>query len=127
MSVGGVSYPVDELVKVLDVSYAVQSHLPSVQAQTQTYDMSNPSEVKIDLNLGDEGYAANSVAVAIDGNYIDSNLMRYEDGVLTISASAFEDLTAGSYYMGFFFDDPYSTTVTDKVTIKIVDSGIVND
>ncbi len=126
LSVNGTSYTMDELVQVMDTEYAIKSHLPSVSQQVYAYDMSNPADIGISISLGDEGYEANSVAVAINGDYIDSNLIKYADGKLTISAKAFEDLASGSYYMGFFFDDAYSTSVTDKVTIKVMDSGIVN-
>lgn len=122
LSVGGKSYTMDELVQVLDTLYAVQSHLPSVEEQTLTYDAAKPRDLDIEINLGDEGYEASSVAVAINGEYIDAELMKYDEGVLTISASAFKDLPVGSYYVGFFFNDPYSTSVTDKVTIRVTDS-----
>ncbi len=127
LSVNGNTYSMDELVQVMDTSYAVQSHLPSVSQQTLTYDSDNPKDVTVTLNLGDEGYEASSVAVAVNGDYIDSGLMKYEDGELTISSDAFKDLQSGSYYLGFFFDDTYSTSVTDKVVVKVVNSGVVQN
>ncbi len=120
LSVDGKTYPVSELVQVLDSYYAVKSHLPSIEEQTVTYDAEMPRDLAIEINLGDEGYEATSVAVAVNGEYIDSELMEYEDGVLTISKEALRGLPTGSYYIGFFFNDPYSTTVTDKVTLKVV-------
>lgn len=124
LSVGGNTYPIDELVQVMDSSYAVKAHLPSVEQQEYSYDRSNPDSIQISISLGDEGYEANSVAVSVNNNFIDSGLITYADGKLTISSKAFEDLGPGVYNMGFVFDDPYSTVVTDKVTVKVVDSGI---
>ena len=37
LSVDGKTYPVSELVQVLDSYYAVKSHLPSIEEQTVTY------------------------------------------------------------------------------------------
>lgn len=127
LSIDGTQYSMDELAQVLDTTYAVKDKLPSVAEQNKTYDISNPADVEIKIDLGKDGYEASSVAVALNGEFIDADLMKYEDGVLTISSKAFEKLDADTYYLGFYFNDPYSTTVTDKVQVKVVDSGIEKD
>lgn len=126
LSINGVLYSTDDLVKVMDSYYAIKEYLPSVEEQEFTYDHTNPSMTNIKINLGSNGYEAKNVAVMLNGSYIDSANMSYKDGVITISPAAFKDLSSGKYVLGFYFDDPYATTVTDKVTIKVVNSGIQN-
>ena len=36
---------------------------------------------------------------------------------------ALDGLDPGEYQVGLYFDDPYSTSVIDKVTIKVTDTG----
>lgn len=129
LSIDGKTFEMDDLVKVMDTAYAVQEYLPSIEEQTLTYDLANPTLNKVKIDLGSNGYEASSVAVLVNGEVIDSSLMSYDDsdGVLKISPEAFKDLTPGSYYLGFVFNDPYTTTITDKVLVKVVNSGIDND
>lgn len=126
LCVDGKKFSMDDLVKIMDTAYAAKDYLPSVEEQTQLYDLTNPSMTKIEINLGSNGYEASSVAVAINGKYIDKEHLSFdtEKGILSISPEAFKDLTPGSYYLGFYFDDPYATSITDKVTLKVVNSGI---
>ena len=37
---------------------------------------------------------------------------------------ALDGLEDGDYEVGLYFDDPYSTSIRDQVTIKVTDSGI---
>ena len=124
--VDGNSYDLDDLVQVMDSYYAIKEYLPSVTAQTKTYDLSNPSLIDVSIDLGSKGYEASSVAVVLNGQYIDSKYLKYDNGTLTISPEAFSELEPGDYYLGFYFDDPLKTTVKDKVCIKVVRSGIPN-
>lgn len=126
LSVDGQLYPIEDLIEVKDSYYAIQEYLPSVEKTQVTYDKSNKKPVEINIDLGDGSYAASSVAVVINGDYVKSDYLTYEDGVLSIWPGAFEELGVGEYPVGLYFDDPYSTSITDKVTIKIVDSGIQN-
>lgn len=126
LSINGSSYSIDDLVQVMDTAYAVKSYLPSVETANLVYDTANPSQSKVKIKLGSNGYEASSVIVAVNGNYIDSTHLQYNDGVLTIDSEAFKDLAPGSYYLGFYFDDPYGTSITDKVTVKVTNSGINN-
>lgn len=127
LAINGQTYSLDDLVQVMDSVYAAKDYLPSVQELTQTFDKTNPSMVTVKIDLGSKGYEASSVAVVLNGEYIDKEYLQYDDGELTISPEAFKNLDPGSYYLGFYFDDPYQTSVTDKVNIKVVDSGIVTD
>lgn len=123
LSIDGVNYDLDDLIEVLDDMYAIQKYLPSVTEQEIVYDTSNPTMSTVEINLGSNGYQASSVAVSINGNYIDSSLMTYSDGKLSIAPKAFEGISPGTYQLTFQFDDIYGTTVSDKVTIKIVNGG----
>lgn len=127
LSVNGQLYPINDLVEVKDSYYAIQEYLPSVEKTEAVYDRSNKSPVEIKINLGVGDYAANSVAVVLNGTYVDSQYLKYEDGVLSIWPGALDDLEPGTYEVGLYFDDPYSTSVTDKVSIQITDSGIKNE
>lgn len=124
LCIDGVNYDLDDLIEVLDDMYAIQKYLPSVEKQELVYDMSNPTMSTVTINLGSDGYQASSVAVSINGNYIDSSLMTYNDGVLSIAPKAFEGIAPGTYKLTFQFDDPYGTTISDKVTVKITKSGV---
>ncbi|MCH5251983.1 MAG: hypothetical protein J1F22_03315 [Lachnospiraceae bacterium] len=119
LSINGKSYSMDDLVMVMDTYYAVQAYLPSIEQQTLDYDAENSRPVKVRINLGKNGYEASSVAVVINGQIIDKDYLSYSDGVLTISPEILNKLGTGSYYVGFYFDDPFSTTITDKVVLNI--------
>lgn len=125
--IDGKTYSIDDLVQVMDSFYAVKDYLPSVKEQEILYDPSNPSMSSVEINLGSNGYEATSVAVMLNGKYIDKEHMTYEDGVLKISPEAFKDLAPGKYSLGFYFDDPFSTVVTGQVTVKVVNGGSEGD
>ncbi|MCH5264871.1 MAG: hypothetical protein J1F02_03155 [Lachnospiraceae bacterium] len=125
LSVGGYSYSMDDLVRVIDSFYAIQDYLPSIDEQILSYDHENPSKSNIRINLGSNGYEATSVVVAINGNYISSEYLKYSNGVLTISPEAFKDLPTGSYYLAFYFNDPYGTSIVDKVRVDVLNGDKV--
>lgn len=129
LSINGKKFDMEDLVKVMDAAYVIKQYLPSVEEQEQVFDMTNPSLTKVKINLGSNGYEAKSVAVVLNGDYIDTENLSFdaESGILTIAPGAFKDLTPGNYKLSFYFDDPYETSVTDKVTIKVLDSGINMD
>ena len=123
MSVDGKLYSMDDLVEVRDSFYAIQDYLPSVEKTEATYDKSKKEPVEIPINLGEGSYAAKSVAVVINGEYVTSEFLKFEDGKISIWPGALDGLEPGSYQVGIYFDDPYATSVTDKVKINITDSG----
>lgn len=124
LSVNGQLYSMDDLVEVKDSYYAIQEYLPSVEKTEGVYDRSNKKPVDIKIDLGEGEYAATSVAVVINGAYVDSQYLTYEDGVLSIWPGAFDNLEDGTYEVGLYFDDPYGTSITDKVSIQVTESGI---
>lgn len=129
LMIDGKKFSMDDLVQVMDTAYAAKDYLPSVEEMTQVFDITNPTLTKIKINLGSNGYEASSVAVALNGDYIDKEHLTFdaESGILTIAPEAFKEMAPGSYYLGFYFDDPYATTITDKVTLKVLNSGISMD
>lgn len=122
LSIDGKTYPVEDLIQVMDFAYAAKEYLPSVEEQAAEYDLSKPSIIQIKLDLGSNGYEASSVAVSLGGEFISKDYLQYDvdSGILNILPGAFENLEPGSYKLGFYFDDPYATTVTDKVTVEVV-------
>lgn len=122
LSIDNKMFSIDDLVQVMDSFYAIKEYLPSVEEQSFKVDKSEKALVKVKLNLGSNGYEASSVAVSMGGEFISKDYLQYdaEEGILTISPEAFSEMTPGSYKLGFFFDDPYSTSVTDKVAVQIV-------
>lgn len=127
LSVDGKLYSIEDLVEVKDSYYAIREYLPSVEAGTGVFDKSNKKAVEIKIDLGDGDYAATSVAVMINGEYVKSEQLSYQDGTLYILPGALENLEVGTYDVGLYFDDAYTTTITDQVSIKITDSGIVSE
>lgn len=123
MSVNGQLYSIDNLVEVRDSFYAIQEYLPTAKKTEAVYDKSNKKPVEVEIDLGKGSYAANSVAVVINGEYVKSEFLKFEDGKLSIWPGALDGLDPGEYQVGLYFDDPYSTSVLDKVTIKVTDTG----
>lgn len=129
LCIDGQTYSIDDLVQVMDNAYAAKDYLPTVEEQTFTYDRSEPSLVQVAIDLGSNGYEASSVAVSLNGEYISTDYLQYDadKGILTILPAAFENLQVGSYSVNFYFDDPYATSVTDKVYIKVTETKSTED
>ena len=45
--------------------------------------------------------------------------LSYKDGKVTINKEAFAATDAGPHSLAFVFNDPLTTTITDKVVVKI--------
>ncbi len=60
----------------------------------------------------------------MNGEAVKNEFLTYKDGVLSIMPGALDGLEDGDYEVGLYFDDPYSTSIRDQVTIKVTDSGI---
>ncbi len=121
LSVNNELYPIDDLYTVIDDNYAISQLVPSVEEQKASYDHSNPTDLQVKISLGAKDYEASSVAAFINGEVIDSKYLAYdkENSLLTISKDAFASLDAGTYKVGFLFDDILATTVTDKVSLTV--------
>lgn len=122
VSIEGTLYKAENVVSVMDSYYSIKKYLPSVEETEVSFDTQNPLDISFKINLGTGSYQASSVAVTIGGAVIDASNMSYKDGVLTIKGAALKDLDAGKYNVSLYFDDVLSTSVTDKVTIKVTNS-----
>ena len=120
LSIDGTLYPAEDVVTVMDSYYAIKDYLPSVEETELSFDKSKPLDLEIEIDLGKDGYQATSVAVVVYGNAVDASNMSYENGGLTIKKEALSDLPVGVHAVGLYFDDIAGTSVTDKVTIKVV-------
>lgn len=129
MSVNGQQYSMDQLVEVRDEYYAVQQKLPSVEKMEAVYDKSNKAPVYVPIDLGKDSYAATSVAVFINGEAVSTDYLKYDETEkeLSIWPGFLDNLDAGTYQVGLVFNDAYETTITDKVTIKVTDTGVHNE
>ena len=112
-------YSADDLFTVLGDHYIVGQKIPSVEQQAFEYDHAKPEDIVVKVSLGKDGYEASAVVVLLDGEMVSSKYLSYEDGKLTINKEAFAATDAGNHSLAFVFNDPLTTAVTDKVTIKI--------
>lgn len=119
LSIENTLYSIDDLETVIDQNYIIQEKLPAVEKLATEFNLSKPEDIKVKLSLGEEEYEASSVAVVMNGEVISADSLSYDDGVLTIKKEALSKFDAGNYGVGFVFNDPLSTTITDKVIIKI--------
>lgn len=124
LSINGSLYSMEDLVEVKDSYYAIQEFLPTAEAKECLYDKSNKSPIEIPVDMGKDSYAASSVAVKINGEYVDSKYLSFENDKLMVWPGAIDALDVGKYGIDLYFDDPYGTTVTDKISVKVMDSGI---
>ena len=121
LSINDEMYPIDDLYTVIDDMYAISKLVPSVEEQKAAYEHANPTDLQVKISLGEEDYEASSVAVFINAEVIDSKYLSYdkESETLTIAKEAFASFDAGTYNVGFMFDDILTTTVTDKVSLTV--------
>lgn len=125
VSIDGNLYSYDDITEVIDSSYLISQYLPKVAAQTVTYKHHDPQDVQVTgISFGSHGYEASSMGIGImdaNGNTtkVDKSKLSYKDGTLTIDKSAFEGLDAGTYTIGFVFDDSNSTVDVSNVTLVV--------
>ena len=103
--------------------------LITLRGEMQIHKQRYEGQIKV-VNYGGSALAAgsainvnqaDSVAVAVNGEYINKDYLSYNDGKLTISPDAFKELSPGTYNLTFTFDDVYSTSVNDKVSVVVTD------
>lgn len=127
ISINGSLYSLDDLTSVIDDDYITEQNSPSItQATELKYDASNPTDQTFDVNLGSGDTTADDVAVAINGNVVDTNLVNVKNGKVTIDKSAFENLENGTYKATVVFNDSNYTTVKDKVTVQVSNSTVTD-
>lgn len=125
VQVNGNLYSYDDISEVIDSSYLISQYIPKVSEQTVTYLHGAPQDVVIKgVSLGSNGYQAASIGIGLidsKGNTtkVDASKLSYKDGVLTIEKSAFASLDAGTYTIGFVFDDANSTVDASSVTLVV--------
>lgn len=125
VSIDGSLYSYDDITEVIDSSYLISQYLPKVAAQTVTYKHHDPQDVQVTgISLGSHGYEASSMGIGImdaNGNTtkVDKSKLSYKDGTLTIDKSVFAGLDAGTYTIGFVFDDSNSTVDVSNVTLVV--------
>ena len=125
VQVNGDLYSYDDITEVIDSSYLISQYLPKVAAQTITYKHSDPQDVEVkDISLGSHGYEASSMGIGIidsKGNTtkVDKSKLSYKDGTLTIDRSVFAGLDAGTYTIGFVFDDSNNTVDVSNVSLVV--------
>lgn len=125
VQVNGDLYSYDDISEVIDSSYLISQYIPKVSEQTVTYLHGAPQDVVIKgVSLGSNGYQAASIGIGLidsKGNTtkVDASKLSYKDGVLTIDKSAFASFDAGTYTIGFVFDDANSTVDASSVTLVV--------
>ena len=119
VSIGGTLYSTDDVTSIYDESYMVSQKLPSVEEKMAEFQLNDPQDVEINLDLGKEEYEASGVAVIIGDKNIESEYLHYKDGKLTIDKEAMKDLEAGLYKVAFVFANQVYTTVSDKVVLEV--------
>lgn len=112
-------YSIDDLYTVLGDNYVINEMLPFVEKQHFEYDHEKPEDITVKVSLGKDKCEASAVVVLLDGEVIENKYLSYKDGKVTINKEAFAATDAGVHTLGFVFNDPLTTAVTDKVTVKI--------
>ena len=115
VQVNGNLYSYDDISEVIDSSYLISQYIPKVSKQTVTYLHGAPQDVVI------KGVSLGIGLIDSKGNTtkVDASKLSYKDGVLTIDKSAFASLDAGTYTIGFVFDDANSTVDASSVTLVV--------
>lgn len=119
LSIDDKLYSAEDLYSVVGEDYVASKNVPTVKETTLNYDLSNQKDQTVEISLGKDDYEASMVALFVNGKAIANDKLSYKDGKVTISKDAFSDLDAGTYKVGFVFNDARQTTYTDKVTIKV--------
>ena len=127
LSVNGKLYSIDDLATVIDSGYLLEQGLPTVDQKVINYDGKDPKDQDITINLGSGDTVADNVAITIDGNVVDSKLLKLSDNKVTINQSAFSSLKNGSHKVTVVFNNALYTTVSDKVTIQVMNSTVTDD
>jgi len=120
LSVNGSLYSIDQLESVISSEYLLEQNLPGVPNKVELlYDAADPKDQSFIVKLGAGDTVADKVAVILNEKLIDMNLVELKDNKVTIKKEAFEGLENGVYKLIITFNDPYLTTITDKVTLKV--------
>ncbi|HWT27608.1 MAG TPA: flagellar hook capping FlgD N-terminal domain-containing protein [Mobilitalea sp.] len=128
LSINGSLYPIDQLDSVIDDTFVTKQGLPGIKDSIKLeYDGTDPKDATFNVNLGSGDTVADNVAVLIDNTLISSDKVKVSGNKVTIDKSAFAGYKDGSYKMTVVFNDPLYTTVSDKITLNIKNSGVPSD
>ena len=119
LSINDKLYSAEDLYSVVGTDYIISQKVPTVTQTALTFDHSNPKDQTVEISLGEDDYEASMVALYVNGKAISSDNLSYSDGKVIINKKAFSDLDAGTYKVGFIFNDTLKTTYSDKVSIKV--------
>ena len=123
LSVNGSLYDLDQLYSVIDEQYLLEQGLPSLkQDYSFTYDADAPTPVNFEVNLGEGDTKASEIAILLDSSVLNPSLYTLDGTKVTINAEAFADLPNGTYKPTVVFNDQYYTTITDGITIRVINS-----
>lgn len=121
LSINGSLYSIDDVYQVIGSSYMAELGIPSIDTTSLSYSLSSPKNVSFDVDLGVGDYAADDVAIKINGSVLDSDDVTLSGNTVTINKDALSGLTAGTYDVIVGFNNYYSTTVSGKVTLNVTD------
>ena len=121
-SIGGNLYPADQLDTVINSDYMNQ--LPQVADTKITYNIADPKDADIKISLGYGEHSSSKAIVSIDGKEISEEYITIKDDQLTIKKEAFADLEEGTYRVSISFNNTYETTVSNKVTVTVVNKPV---
>ncbi len=123
LSVDGALYDQDQIYSVLDSNYVIDQNRPNVDtAVTYSFDAEKPDNFTFEVNLGSKDTVANQVAIVINNQIVDDKYITLDGKKLTISKELMSQLPNGEYKPTVIFNDSLYTTITDKVTLKVVNS-----
>ena len=125
VNVNGNSYKASDVKAVLGEDYLQSTYGPKVPNQTATYDYDNSADVKFSVSMGQDGYKASGMYVAVDGKLVDQQYLSYDEKneILTISQSGLQELIPGKTYdVTLIFDDVAQTTISGNAKIKVIGS-----
>ncbi|NLP35900.1 MAG: hypothetical protein GX359_12055 [Clostridiales bacterium] len=125
LSVNGNLYNVDQLDSVISDEYIIEKGLPGIEEKVDLeYNAEKPQDISFEANFGEGDTVANQVAILINGKLLDSSMVSVSGQKVTIDKEALSNYGNGDYQVAVIFNDPYLTTVTDKVTLKIINSSV---
>lgn len=123
LSVNGSLYDLNQLYSVIDEQYLLEQGLPALkQEYTFTYDADKPIPLNFEVNLGEGDTKASEVAILWEGSVLEPSLYSLEGNTVTINAEAFANVPDGTYKPAVVFNDQYYTTITDGITIRVINS-----
>lgn len=125
LSIKGSLYSVEQLDSVIADEYIIEKGLPGIKDTVNLeYDAEEPQNLSFEVDLGEGEMVANQVAILVNGKLLDSSMISMDGNKVTIDKEALSTYGNGDYQVAVIFNDPYLTTVTDKVTLKITNSSV---